>query len=458
MKGIAETIYILRLALSKRSLNDAECKVLSSLDFTQIALVAKLHYIEPVVASILQEIGIRDKRERHCSKFQNDDVIAADTEEVSLRCNAERSGEMSFSENGDDNEQKATIQEIMSEFSTNKRRTLLFSSEIANIQQAISAAGIWSCPVKGTAIMNLYPRADMRSMLDIDMIYDAEKQIELQRVLESVGYKAIEIGKHRHDIYEKAPLFELEMHRAAFYDLPRDNQGNLFPSDIPERRLQDEETDINGNVLLFDTSWKKSKENGEPGELTNEGTYLYNMRHIYNDYIYYGTGLRSCMDCAVCLQAWGNILDWSFIVEHAQAEGYADFLATFQSLSQKLLLVDDEALDGGIERARKDIDTLDEAEKKILLRCLRSGQKGNLESKIDYALESFSGGSAPGKLARVKYIASRIFVPKRFLDDRYPRAASIVPLRPVLWCLRFVDSMRNRGSSNLDELKKVFRR
>ena len=441
LKGIAETIYILRLALSKENLCDLKSQLLNSLDFTYISFIAKLHYVEPVVASVLQEVGIRDNRERHTG-IQNDNIKIAVNE--SAQCNSI--------------EQKAALQTIMSEFSTNKRRSLLFLTEVKNIQHALSEAGIWSCPVKGTAIMNLYPRADMRSMLDIDMIYDAKKQMEVQGVMRAMGYKSADIGKHRHDIYEKQPLFELEMHRIAFRNLPRDKNGMLIKTSVIERLQENKDTDINGDILILDKSWKKTKPNSKIGALTNEGNYLYNMRHIYNDYISYGTGLRSCMDCAVYLQAFGQTLDWNFIAEHASADGYAEFLAEFQSLSQKLLLVDNEVLKGGVERVMQDIETLDDKEKKIFWRCIRSGQKGNLDSKIEFELENISGTNTPGKLARVKYVASRIFVPKKYLVGRFPRAAHITALRPVLWGLRIIDSMKHRSGSNIDELKRVFRK
>ena len=71
-------------------------------------------------------------------------------------------------------------------------------------------------PLKGAVLKDLYPKHDMRQMADNDILFDVTCQKEIRDYFVSHGYEVISYAKGNHDVYEKPPVYNFEMHTALF--------------------------------------------------------------------------------------------------------------------------------------------------------------------------------------------------------------------------------------------------
>ena len=56
----------------------------------------------------------------------------------------------------------------------------------------------------------------MRQMSDNDILFDANFCDEIEEYMKSQGYEAVSVGVGNHDVYEKEPALNFEMHRSLY--------------------------------------------------------------------------------------------------------------------------------------------------------------------------------------------------------------------------------------------------
>ena len=72
---------------------------------------------------------------------------------------------------------------------------------------------IWYLPLKGIILKDYYPSVGMRQMSDNDILFDADAWERVEKHMLSEGYETESVGKGNHDVYQKAPVYNFEMHR-----------------------------------------------------------------------------------------------------------------------------------------------------------------------------------------------------------------------------------------------------
>ena len=77
---------------------------------------------------------------------------------------------------------------------------------------ACEAAGVDLLPLKGICTKNRFPRPELRSMDDIDVLYKPEQTKQLHAVFETIGYDRFIEGR-KHDSYTLFPFVAVETHR-----------------------------------------------------------------------------------------------------------------------------------------------------------------------------------------------------------------------------------------------------
>ena len=80
------------------------------------------------------------------------------------------------------------------------------------ILDALNNNGVKCMPLKGSILKYLYPSPELRTMSDLDILYETKKSKQLRNILKSFGYKCEKKGG-KDDEYFKPPFMNLEMHR-----------------------------------------------------------------------------------------------------------------------------------------------------------------------------------------------------------------------------------------------------
>ena len=268
------------------------------------------------------------------------------------------------------------------------RKNLLFDVERQQITNFMNKNGIKHLPLKGIILKEYYPKAGMRQMSDNDIYYDGNFREQLEEFMLSIGYKC-KLKTDNHDIYEKQPIYNFEMHHSFF---SKENYETLYRyySDIEKRMIKDE-----NNAYGY--------------HLSNEDFYIYIIAHEYKHFSGCGTGIRSLLDCIVLLHKFEKSLDWNYIRCETDKLGLTDFEESQRKLCKKLSSSFDEAnfTQNETELLQYFVSSGVYGDYKIDIVNKMTGEIGTVNRKITFGM-------------KVKYIFKRLFPPMHIYKKYYP--------------------------------------
>ena len=172
---------------------------------------------------------------------------------------------------------------------------------------------IWYMPLKGSILKDLYPKQEMRQMADNDILFDATYESAVKDYFVKEGYKVICYAISNHDVYEKEPIYNFEMHTFLFGEA-HNAVWTIYYKDIKSKLNKDE----NSYQCYF----------------TDEDFYIYFVVHTFKHFNGYGTGIRYFVDCYVYQNT--KKLDWKYIERELDKLGILSFERTFRSTSMKI--------------------------------------------------------------------------------------------------------------------------
>lgn len=145
------------------------------------------------------------------------------------------------------------------------RKVILFDAERKKLCAWMDREHIWYLPLKGIVLKEYYPSVGMRQMSDNDILFDADAWERVEKHMISEGYEAEAVGKGNHDVYQKPPVYNFELHR-SLYGKGHDESWVEYYSDIKNRLLSD-------------------KPEGSCGyHMSDEDFYIYIISHAYKHY------------------------------------------------------------------------------------------------------------------------------------------------------------------------------
>lgn len=356
---------------------------ISEMDMKQLYAAAKYHTLTSITACTLESAGIQD------NKF----------------CTAK---------------EKAIRKNIF--LDTERKRLFSFCEE----------NGIWYMPLKGSVLKELYPDFSMRQMADNDILFDTEYRSEIKKYFEDNGYSVISYNQGNHDVYEKLPVLNFEMHTSLFGQA-HDNRWKNYYKNIKEKLIKD-------------------SNNSYGYHFSDDDFYIYIITHEYKHYSGSGTGIRSLLDCYVYLQAKQDTLNWDYITQECQKLGISDFEKKSRQLSQKVF---GKALPTDFE---KFCNYLSETETEMLKYYLTSGVYGTLERRIENRVANFQKDSK--SKSKFRYILSRIFPGMDTYKSTFPFFYKHKWLLPIGWLYRlirmiFSKKRRNSAMKEFDVVRKM---
>ena len=193
------------------------------------------------------------------------------------------------------------------------RKNLMLDAARKKLFQYMDAEHIWYMPLKGAILKELYPRQEMRQMADNDVLFDAEYEAAVKDYFVREGYEVISYARGNHDKYEKAPVYNFEMHTSLFGAMYNEVWAEYYK-------------DIQSKLKKSDNHFQYS--------FTDEDFYIYFIVHAFKHFDGCGTGIRYFVDSYVYQNA--KNLNWSYIERELDKLGVLAFEKTFRSISMKI--------------------------------------------------------------------------------------------------------------------------
>lgn len=312
------------------------------------------------------------------------------------------------------------------------RKVILFDQERAEIFSFMEQQGIWYMPLKGVILKDFYPSVGMRQMSDNDILFDKSYAGQVRDHMVSRGYQVEAFGQGNHDVYEKKPVYNFEMHTSLYGAGHNPDWGNYYDG-IKERLIP--------------------AGNGFEYRFSDEDFYVYFMTHTYKHFEGSGTGIRSLLDQYVYLKRLEDTLDFDYIDRQCELLGIAGFEKENRALCRKVFRMDDALAEEGADRFH---DAFTTEERKLLCYYMTFGAYGTLERRIENRVKKY--GNEAGGAAKLRYVMRRIF-PGMDTYQYYPFFYRHKWLLPVCWLYRLLRAVfqRERREKILREADTVRR-
>ena len=266
--------------------------------------------------------------------------------------------------------------------------------EIGRIFRAFDENGIDYLPLKGCNMKALYPKPEMRTMGDADVLIRLDQYSRIVPVMKALGFE--EKYESDHELVWSSPSLELELHK------------HLIPS--YNRDL----------YAYFGDGWDMAVPAvGNRWDMTPEDTFVFLFTHFAKHYRDGGIGCRHVLDLWVYLRSHPQ-LDLSLVQSALERLKLGEFYGNITRL-----------LDVWFEDGQSD-----ERTEFLSEFIFASGSWGNMEQRvISDSIRSMqrSGSGAGGKL---RYLWRLAFPSREALQGKYPVLRRAPWLLPVVWLVR----------------------
>ena len=303
------------------------------------------------------------------------------------------------------------------------RKNLMLDAARKKLFQYMDAQHIWHMPLKGAILKDLYPRQEMRQMADNDILFDAEYEAAVKDYFVREGYEVISYAKGNHDVYEKEPVYNFEMHTSLFGEAHNEVWAEYYK-------------DIQSKLNKSDNHFQYS--------FTDEDFYIYFIVHAFKHFDGCGTGIRYFVDSYVYQNA--KNLNRSYIERELDKLGVLAFEKTFRSVSMKIF------------GKGEDVSQLSGEEYSMLCDSMFAGTYGNLQSGIDKKLHKIQGNEDRiTKNTKVKYIIGRLFPPMSYYKAYYPFIYKTRIFIPFFVIFRMVRGVLKHWREMMREIRVVLK-
>ncbi len=314
---------------------------------------------------------------------------------------------------------KKLLARFKKELDLSARKNILLDYERSQLFAYLDSIDAWYMPLKGVILKDMYPRMGMRKMSDNDILFDASYRKEVRDWFASQGYEVKAYGHEEHDVYEKAPVYNYEMHTKLF-------------TSKKSRVLAKYYENVRDRLV-------KCSERSFEYRFTDEDFYIYFVAHGFRHFDNSGTGLRFLLDIYIYISQKQSTLDFDYLEAEFKKQEIDKFEGSCRALALKLF-----------EPCNKSIcDRLNEDEKALLDVFLSCGTYGTMSRRVD---------SMINKTSRWEYIRARLFPPMEVMAD-YGRAfGKYKILLPIGWVYRWIVTLVRRPAKTFGELRLLLKK
>lgn len=284
--------------------------------------------------------------------------------------------------------------------------------EIQNVMKHMDDSNISYLPLKGWRLKHLYPRPDMRSMCDVDILVSPDDINKFPELMKKCGFH-LELHGQNHDEYVKTEFVSTEIHWLLF---AKDSPYYEYFKNHMERT----------NVV---------NETSAEHQLSDEDFYIYLIAHMAKHFRGGGTGVRSIMDIYLYQCAYGDKMDTAYLNCELQKLNLLNFAHAAEELALFWF-------------SKNPDDKPANSHPKMALHILTAGTYGRMDVGI---ASSISEGNT-GKKA---YLLERFFPSLDFMRSQYKILDKAPFLLPLFWVIRGFRSVFLRRENFKNELRAV---
>ncbi|MHB8127075.1 MAG: nucleotidyltransferase domain-containing protein [Desulfitobacteriaceae bacterium] len=268
---------------------------------------------------------------------------------------------------------------------------------VEQILETFEEKGVPCMPLKGCLVKYLYPRPDMRLMVDIDIFFKTKQAEKVKKIMQGQGYTVKHQGGN-HDVYYRQPYMNIEMHHRLI------SENSPYSS-------------------YLDKTWDRAKLKADcqyTYDLSCEDFFIYLLIHLTKHYTRGGTGIRSFLDIWVYKGRYKDEMDWNYIQAELNKISLREFTENILGLCE-------------VWFGNAQSNTLYE---EMTAYIFSSGAYGTWKHSVISSLGVRVGKKKlPGKLA---YWLNLFFPPAEILKNSYPLLIALPFLLPACWVLRGV--------------------
>lgn len=285
------------------------------------------------------------------------------------------------------------------------RKSILFDVERGALFDYLEQQCIWYLPLKGTLLKELYPRPEMRQMVDSDILFDVTQTEAVQTWFLSRGYQE-EVCENCFQ-YSKEPVYNFEMHTTLMEERSGERLTAYYQK--AEQRL-----------LPVQGKFQR--------RMTDEDFYIYLTLHVYKHFCLAGTGFRCLMDCCVFLEHHSD-LDWGYVEQELEKLEVARWERQLRRISFAVF-----------DREKPfSLEALSPEDREFFVYLAGSGTYGNAVQQLNNQINGVGNvqkkTTAWGKL---RYLWKRLFPPMEIVQKNHPFFYRHRLLLPFLWLYRLV--------------------
>lgn len=269
-------------------------------------------------------------------------------------------------------------------------------------------------PLKGAVMKNIYPKADMRYMGDVDILIKDEQYPVIKEIMTEQGYSFKVENSHDY-VWEKEDVLYAELHKELVPLYNRDYHA------------------------YFNDGWKLAKTETENGfVMSDEDFFIYIFTHLANHYRNSGIGIKHFIDIWLFIKEKPDI-DKEYIENEIRKIGLFDFIRNVADLLSVWF-------EDGEETEKTDFMTN---------WIFSKGAYGNpMNISTSMALRKVKdSGTEQGLKARL-YL-KRLFLPYKNMCRQYPVLRKAPYLLPVFWAARITKALLFKRDRIMGEKERI---
>lgn len=255
----------------------------------------------------------------------------------------------------------------------------------------LTNAGFDCIALKGWELRNFYPKANMRQMVDIDILVRPYKYDVIREIMIGLGYNADKESSWKHDNFQKDKV-HIEMHKRLTDDSELIQEW--------ERKMWNRAVPVQEHLY----------------KMTLEDFYIFHFIHMHKDFMNGSLGLRRIVDTWLLMN---QSMDEDYILEELKKFKLNTFRERIENLARTVM----------------DGDDIDENSRILLNHALSIGIYGTRKSYKAgrIARMSLTGDMKQGK---IKSWIAAIFLPLGRMKAQFPILEKYPILLPVCWIRR----------------------
>lgn len=252
--------------------------------------------------------------------------------------------------------------------------------------------------LKGSVIMNYYPKPYIRSMADVDILIRTEQYDRIEPIMRRFGYEQGTESDHEYN-WQKGRV-HIELHK---YLIPSYNKRYY---------------------AYFGDGWALMHpiEGSNAYAMTDEDQFIYAFTHYAKHFRDGGIGIKHLTDLWVCKNACPQ-MDEAYILKALKRleldEFYANVMQTVSAW-----------FDGG---------EMTQMAQTLTHEIISSGAYGRAETSRK--AEALRNAPEAGKRSKSRWVMRKIFLPYKNMCMKYPFLRYVPVLLPVMWVVRWFTAL-----------------